>query len=62
MDVNHISDNHIASLRHSHTALSGAGFDVRAQEQRLQQEQQNAEQQQQQKMLPARCFLEVGTS
>ena len=62
MDTNHRPDNHIASLLHSHTALSGAVFGVRAQieqEQRLQQVQQEEQQQQ---MLPAQRFLEVGTS
>ena len=57
MDTNHKPDNHRTSLCHSHTALSGAVFGVRAQ---IQQEQQQQEQQQQ--MLPAQRFLEVGTS
>ena len=54
MDVNHTPDNFIENLLDGHTALSGAVFGVRAQ-----QEQQE---QQQQQMLPAQRFLEVGTS
>jgi hypothetical protein len=51
MDTNHTPDNHSTSLLHSHTALSGAVFGVRAQ----------IEQEQQQHTLPAQRFLEVGT-
>ena len=55
MDTNHVPDNHIPSLLHSHTASLDAAFGVRAQTQQEQQEQQ------QQQMLPAQRFLEVGT-
>ena len=56
MDTNHKPDNHIMSLLHSHTALSGAVFGVRAQ---IQQEQQ---QEQQQQVLPLQRSQEMGQS
>ena len=62
MDTNHLPDNHITSLLHSHTALSSAVLGVRAQTCLLQDQQaQEQQEQRQQQMLPAQRFLEVGT-